>query len=597
MKKLFNLLLISALVLGFTVSCSSDDEHDYGYGKKNELNAQFKADVASTTRVTGNNWDKEDAIGIYAIKEEQALENANIVNGTDGAGNSKYTTVNEGASSDFSPATDQDIITFDKGGAKLDFIAYYPYAATVTDYKLAIDVSNQSKLAAIDFLYSNNAKGHDRDTKEVPLQFTHQLTQLVLEISSEDATADLTNLKVAIDGLNPTGSLSLADGVVAIEGTTTKVMNLTATKTDKGAIMNAIVIPTQNMQATSFVFDLNGEKFKAWTPETLVLESGKRVTYTFTLTSDGSVIASVKGNITDWEDVPGGDGILTPEEETTGEGITVPDADKALSFTADGESKLVNVTAPAEVTWTATASDASWIQLENATATGNGALTIKLDANPAETPRTGTVTIAQSSTRAAAEPVVIQITQAGKGKPVEPEVNLLFPGSDFEDWAAFTSSLNQYGVKYASQSTQGEGRNGGFALHFNETPSKNDYAFTAILKENIPASASKITFYLKGTTSSKSLSINLYTQGTKYEVYNLGSYTEEAVLQPNPDRNTQGNGLNDYVGNINTNGEWMKVTLDISSFDFNKTAGQSIIAFKPGKDGVYDILLDDITFE
>ena len=595
MKKLFNLLLISALVLGFTVSCSSDDEHDYGYGKKNELNAQFKADVAST-RVTGNNWDKEDAIGIYAIKEGQALDKANIVNGTDGAGNSKYTTVNEGASSDFSPAVDQDIITFDKDGTKLDFIAYYPYAATVTDYKLAIDVSDQSKLASIDFLYSNNAKGHNRENKDVPLQFTHQLTQLALEISSEDATADLTNLKLALDGLNPTGSLSLADGLVALEGTTTKVMNLTATKTDDGAIMNAIVIPTQDMQATSFVFDLNGEKFKAWTPDALVLESGKRVTYTFTLTSDGSVIASVKGNITDWEDVPGGDGILTPEEETPGEGITVPDADKALSFTADGESKVVTVTAPTDVTWKATPSD-TWIQLENETAIGTGALTIKLDANPTETPRTGTVTIAQSSTRAAAEPVVIQITQAGKDKPVEPEVNLLFPGSDFEDWAAFEGSLNQYGLKLAAKSAENLGRNGGFALHFNETPGKNDYAFTANLGKDIPASASKIIFYLKGTTSTKSLSINVYW-GTNYETFNLGDLNKESTINPTPERQgTSGNGLNDYAGSIDTKGEWMKVTLDISSFDFNKTAGQSIIAFKPGKSGTYDILLDDITFE
>ena len=30
---------------------------------------------------------------------------------------------------------------------------------------------------------------------------------------------------------------------------------------------------------TSFVFDLNGMKFKAWIPEDLVLESNARVTY------------------------------------------------------------------------------------------------------------------------------------------------------------------------------------------------------------------------------------------------------------------------------------------------------------------------------
>ncbi|NLZ72652.1 MAG: hypothetical protein GX905_02375, partial [Bacteroidales bacterium] len=200
MKNLFKLLFISTLLVGFMMSCSSDDDHDFGYGKNHELSAQFKATVAKpSTRVTENNWDKEDAIGIYALKADQALEEAAIYKG-----NAKYTTVSVGESGNFTPASDDDAIIFEKEGNKLDFIAYYPYVETITDYNLSINAEDQSNLSEIDFLYSNNAKGHNRDNKEVPLQFTHQLAQIVLEITGEADLGDLANLKLAVDGFIPT---------------------------------------------------------------------------------------------------------------------------------------------------------------------------------------------------------------------------------------------------------------------------------------------------------------------------------------------------------------------------------------------------------
>lgn len=594
MKNLFKLLFISTLLVGFMMSCSSDDDHDFGYGKNHELSAQFKATVAKpSTRVTENNWDKEDAIGIYALKADQALEEAAIYKG-----NAKYTTVSVGESGDFTPASDDDAIIFEKEGNKLDFIAYYPYVETITDYSLSINTEDQSNLSKIDFLYSNNAKGHNRDNKEVPLQFTHQLAQIVLEITGEADLGDLANLKLAVDGFIPTGTMSLKDGVVALEGTTTKTLNLTATKTDAGAIIRAIVLPGQDMEKTSFVFELGSIKFKAWTPGALSLESGKRVTYTVSLTSDGSVLASPQGTITDWVDVPGEDVVIDPEGGGEEGDITIPDADKVLDFGATADSKVINVTAPATLTWEATTSE-NWITLETSTATGSGAFTLKVTENPTSTARTGKVIIAPKVTTradAATTPVEIVVKQEGKG--VTPDQNLLFPGSDFEDWAAFTGSL-QYTVKYGVQSEASEGREGGYAFYFNETTgNKNDYSFTALLGEDIEK-ISKISFYLKGTTTSRSLSLNVYW-GANYETFNLGSYTQEKVITPTPDRQgTTPNGLNDYVGDINTSGKWIKVTLDVSSFadKINKTKGETIIAFKVGKNATYDLLVDDITFE
>ena len=595
MKKLLKLLFVPTLLVGFMVSCSTDDDHDYGYGKNHELSAQFKATLPGvSTRVTDSNWDKEDAIGIYALKVAMPLEEENVVKG-----NAKYTTVSETGSGDFSSAAPEDVILFDKDGSQLDFIAYYPYTPTVTDYSLPINTEDQSNLSKIDFLYSNNATEHSKDEPEVILQFKHQLAQIVLEITGDADLSDLSALKLAVDGFVPTGTMSLKDGAVALEGTTAKTLNLTATKTDNGAIVRAIVLPGQDMANTSFVFELGSIKFKAWTPGTLALESGKRVTYTIKLTSDGSVQASLEGNIADWIEESGGDVTIDPEEGGETGDITIPDADKALDFGATADTKVINVTAPATVTWEATTND-SWITLDNPTATGSGVFTLKVAENPTTTARTGKVTIApKASTRAdvAATPVEIIVKQEGKSVTPDPDQNLLFPGSDFEDWDAFLGVLNNFGLStnggYASQSADG-GREGSSALQLKGKSTKNDYTFTATVPSGFSAAGiENIVFYVKGT-SAKSLSMNVYVgtgtlMGTDYKCYNLKDCSGPVTLEPTAS--------NDYIGVIDTKGEWVKVTLDVSSLTINSGAGQNLFAMKVGKDVVYDLLVDDITFE
>ena len=579
MKKLFRLLLAPALAAGLITSCSTDHDVDFGYGKNHELSAKFTAGIAAS-RVTDNNWDKEDIIGIYAVRAGQELADATIYKG-----NSKYTTMSEAGSGDFSPASDDDAIVFKRDGEKLDFIAYYPYQTTVTDYKLAIDVSDQSKLSKIDYLYSNNAKGHNRENKEVPLQFKHQLTQLVLNITGDSDLGDLATLKLAAEGFVPTGSLNLKDGVVTVEGTDAKVLNLTATKADAGVTMRAIVLPGQNMKNTSFVFDLNGMKFKAWIPEDLVLESNARVTYKVELSTDGSVLASPTGTIEDWTDVEGGEVILEPEGETPSEeGITVDNADKNLSFEAAAAAKTINVKAPATLAWTASTAE-TWITLENAEAIGTADLKIKLEANTGAA-REGSVTIAPKT--GARTAVVISVKQAA-GEVVE-EKNLLFPGSDFEDWDAFLGSIMN-GKPVFGEQAKGEGVNGSTAFALRGTVGKNNgYSFTAFADSKTPKEASAITFMVKGTTSTKSLSLNVYDNAGVLTYFNLDDVGST-------DLTIESSSQNAYDGDIDTQGEWVKITLNVDGLKLNTNPGENLFAVKVGKTGVYDLLIDDITFE
>ena len=177
---------------------------------------------------------------------------------------------------------------------------------------------------------------------------------------------------------------------------------------------------------------------------------------------------------------------------------------------------------------------------------------------------------------------------------------LLFPGANFEDFAAFKGTLNKYGVgTYCSEAT-GAGRTGN-ALKVSGTMAKNGYFFTVENKSGKEFTGkSKITFYVKGTATGKGISINLYpadntvsgltSQG--YYAYNLGNINNADVTIQ--DASHAGRNQNDYAGSV-TATDWVKVTLDISGKALAKSG--DLIAFKGGKGGVYDLLIDDITIE
>lgn len=177
---------------------------------------------------------------------------------------------------------------------------------------------------------------------------------------------------------------------------------------------------------------------------------------------------------------------------------------------------------------------------------------------------------------------------------------LLFPGADFEDFAAFTGTLNRFGVgDYCSEAT-GAGRMGN-ALKVSGSMAKNGYFFTVENKSGKEFTGkSKITFYIKGTATGKGISINLYPADNTvpgltqqgYYAYNLGVINNADVTiqdASHADRNQ-----NDYNGSV-TATDWVKVTLDVEGKSL-ATSG-NLIAFKGGKGGVYDLLIDDITIE
>jgi len=179
------------------------------------------------------------------------------------------------------------------------------------------------------------------------------------------------------------------------------------------------------------------------------------------------------------------------------------------------------------------------------------------------------------------------------GVPEEPSTSAvnLFNGSDFEDWEAFKNSLNSYGIQsYAIQGI-GTGRNGGNALHINGTvPNQNQTIFTVLKKTEIPKNPKKITFYMKGNVTGRSLSVNIFRENSnQYYAFNLGKFESQALINPTTS--------NSYTGSIDTKGEWILVHLNLENININTKEDDRIFALRVGSNAVCDILIDDIKIE
>lgn len=179
---------------------------------------------------------------------------------------------------------------------------------------------------------------------------------------------------------------------------------------------------------------------------------------------------------------------------------------------------------------------------------------------------------------------------------------LLFPGSDFEDWSLMVKgkSLSYDLPEYVMQSDKG--RNGK-ALYINGKIEKNGYVITAA--GNGAKSGNTISLYINGKAD-KSLSFMIYKEDGTYAVFNLDEFGAKGhvvspadgdiVLKPTT-RTYKGDPSNSYTnGKIDTQGKWMKITLDISSFK-QLAKEKKLFSIKMGNKVAYDVLIDDITIQ
>lgn len=560
----FNYLVLSLLFVGIFTACSSDDDNNI---TGSELTAKFETTIS---RALGTQWSTSDAIGIYAIEAGKSLADENIY---EGKANIRYTTPGNGI---FTAGKPSEAIKFPKDGSALDFISYYPQGE-VKGYTYAVDVADQSNLEQIDLLYSNNAKGATKNEGTVALEFIHQLAQLTFNVTKGDGVESLEGLTVGIKGLVTEGDFSLVNGELNLKKEAKEMKPVTKLAKDKAsATIESIVLPLQDLKEATVLFTLGGVNYE-WRPNAEELAVGKNYTYKFQISKSGLAVLTPNATIQDWieAETSGETIVLKPEE---GEVELSLDQSNIALESAASEVK-VQVLAQKEYAWN-TKSDASWVKVTPASGTGNGELTLTADENKTKEERKATITVFGKTTE-----VTLVLTQKGAVE-VPSQKNLLFPGSDFEDWAAFESSLSF--KPHAGVAQADEGYNSDKSLSFTGTNTKNAYMFSVGNKSLLPATVKTISFYVKGK-SDKTLSINVYSGANDFKAFNVGAISDSDMTVEPSDQN-------DYNGIIDTKDKWTKVSLNVEGINMHG-AGESFFSVKFGKGTTFDIRIDEITFE
>lgn len=283
---------VAALTLS---SCSNNLDDNSSWGSDSQ-NVKFSSYIEGQkiVKASGTTWTTGDKVGIFMKKAGADL-------GAATAANKQFIADDRGNLTD--AAADQALV-YPEGA--VDFVAYYPYTANVTENKVAVDVKNQSKPEAIDLLYSNNATNATASANAVKLGFKHQLATIRLNIKTQ-GIASTAGLTATLTGSKTAGSFNLADGSLAV--TDASAADIAFTVNAAGTQAEAIVLP-QNAANVKVKFTLNGKTVEQALPAaSATWAAGNRYAIDVTLKgeSTGEIYVNFgQATITDWTDVPGG---------------------------------------------------------------------------------------------------------------------------------------------------------------------------------------------------------------------------------------------------------------------------------------------------
>ena len=285
MKKMTKFFAL-ALLAGAMVSCSTEDTAPSTQNDK--VAVQFTGGINVNTRAAGLAWADGDKIGIFMTGTKQSLSADAIKEGVD---NVCY---QSNGSIGFSPVSGGKTIFFPIDG-DVDFYSYYPHT-TVSDYKVALDVTDQGKQEAIDFMYAKT-EGCNKATPQVFLKFYHKLSNLVLDVQPGNGLTqeDLKKMTVKVKGQNTKATFNLVDGTISGEENPADIKMKT---TEAGKQYEAILLPTEEASRV-IEFDLNNgyDAPFVWTMP-VKLEGGSRYHYTVVKLSRSAV--DISGNIEPW---------------------------------------------------------------------------------------------------------------------------------------------------------------------------------------------------------------------------------------------------------------------------------------------------------
>lgn len=290
MKTITKLLPLALLAAATMVSCNGKVEPA---AQDEKVAVQFGSSINAASRAVNDKWTAGDQIGIFMVGENKVLSKDAI---SEEADNIAYRTEGDGA---FSPVAAEQIIYFPMNG-DVDFYAYYPYTPEVNDYRIALDLTDQSNQEALDLMFAK-VSGCNKSNPKVELQFSHLLSNLILEVQPGTGLtqADLAELTVKVKDANTKATFNLVDGTISGEETP---KGFTMKTVEAGKRYEAILFPTES-ESREIEFDLNNDHDGpfTWTMKS-ALKGGSQYHHLVTLSRTA---AEVSGSIKPWDN--GGD--------------------------------------------------------------------------------------------------------------------------------------------------------------------------------------------------------------------------------------------------------------------------------------------------
>ncbi|MDR1938222.1 MAG: fimbrillin family protein [Tannerellaceae bacterium] len=283
-KRLFLSVAATAMIFA---GCSKEIKTDNA-GDKVAL--QVSSNLTGVeTRVSGTNWEANDAIGIFRLE-------AGTTTVLDA--NKQYETANGGTPGTFAPASPGETIYFPMAlTPKSDFIAYYPYKPAQTNLTYVIDVSNQNNQQSIDLLTADKVTGKDRAAPAVSFIFKHRLAKIEMKISAGGGLTgtNLEGLTVTLDNQETTANFDLGDNTLLSTGASGEI----TLKTDAdGRSAEAIILPQGTVSGRKLTFTLtSGDEFH-FDVSGASYVAGAKTEYVITINRTGITVNGT--TIVDW---------------------------------------------------------------------------------------------------------------------------------------------------------------------------------------------------------------------------------------------------------------------------------------------------------
>ena len=172
MKKHF-LSYISVLLLALLLGCEKDT------GTSGSSPVCFYLSPEPSTRATDTEFEKGDAIGVFAAARDDESVPAQLHPSGNFAANKKYIFDGE----KFVPDGESNSIFITS--YPIDYYAYYPYATVDNPLEFTFHVAaDQESLTESDLMYARNTDGSGKNN--IPLTFIHKLSKVVVPYSREN---------------------------------------------------------------------------------------------------------------------------------------------------------------------------------------------------------------------------------------------------------------------------------------------------------------------------------------------------------------------------------------------------------------------------